>query len=115
MSESSKIRLKYNKSKHIKGIYSMPNANYLFSNINRYNRYKSDTKEKESNSIKNNSKSKQSVKQKNNRSFVIKNNNKKESDLNKMPTNSTISKIKKSDNQSIYNLKVERKNHFMFE
>ena len=90
----------------------MPNANCLFSNINRYNRYKSNTKEKESNSIKNNSKSKQSVKQKNNRSFVIKNNNKKESDLNKMPTNSTISKIKKSDNQSIYNLKVERKNPF---
>ena len=46
MSESSKIRLKYNKSKHIKGIYSMPNANCLFSNINRYNRYKSIQKKK---------------------------------------------------------------------
>ena len=115
MSENVKIKIKINKTKHIKGKYSMPNPpnpNCLLSNNNNNNLY---TKSKEPNRTKANSKTKKSVKQRNNRSFILKPKNKKDNnDLNiKILTHRSISKNPNPDKyKSNINLKNERKNPF---
>ena len=107
------IKTKTNRLNHIKGKYSMPNKNCILTINNR--KIIENIKPKKSGFSKSKSKSKKTVKARNNKSFILRPKNRNENlDLNfKIVTFRSTSKNKKPINlDSKQFLKIERKNPF---